>query len=143
MWSFKRQVNYYETDRMGVVHHSNYLRYLEEARYVWMEEVGVPYPEFEKQGVIIPCTTATETFLNFLRYGDVFSVHMEMYKFTGLRMHFRYEVYNETTGDLCLTAETVHYTTTREDYKPTSIKRSHPELFLKITEMVSDTRQKK
>ena len=58
-------------------------------------------------------------------------------------MHFRYEVYNETTGDLCLTAETVHYTTTREDYKPTSIKRSHPELFLKITEMVSDTREKK
>ena len=51
MWSFKRQVNYYETDRMGVVHHSNYLRYLEEARYVWMEEMGLPYPEFEKQGV--------------------------------------------------------------------------------------------
>ena len=53
MWSFKRQVNYYETDRMGVVHHSNYLRYLEEARYVWMEEMGLPYPEFERQGVII------------------------------------------------------------------------------------------
>ena len=96
MWSFKRQVNYYETDRMGVVHHSNYLRYLEEARYVWMEEMGLPYPEFEKQGVIIPCTTA----------------------------------------------DTVHYTTTREDYKPTSIKRSHPELFEKVMGLVSDTKGK-
>ncbi|MBQ3322867.1 MAG: acyl-CoA thioesterase [Firmicutes bacterium] len=143
MWSFKRPVNYYETDRMGVVHHSNYLRYLEEARYVWMEDMNLPYPEFEKQGVIIPCTKAEETFLNFLRYGDVFSVHMEMYKFTGLRMYFRYEVYNETTGELCLTAETVHYTTTKEDYKPTSIKRSHPDLFEKITSLVSDTREKK
>jgi acyl-CoA thioester hydrolase len=142
MWSFKRPVNYYETDRMGVVHHSNYLRYLEEARYVWMEDMNLPYPEFEKQGVIIPCTKAEETFLNFLRYGDVFSVHMEMYKFTGLRMLFRYEVYNENTGELCLKAETIHYTTTREDYKPTSIKRSHPELYDKIQSLVSDTRKK-
>jgi len=143
MWSFKRKVNYYETDRMGVVHHSNYLRYLEEARYIWMEEEGLPYPEFERQGVIIPCTEAKENFLGFLRYGDEFSVHMELYRFTGLRMYFRYEVYNESTGELALTAETVHYTTTKEDYKPTSIKRSHPELFEKVTALVSDTRKKK
>ncbi len=128
---------------MGVVHHSNYLRYLEEARYIWMEEMGLPYPEFERQGVIIPCTTAEESFLGFLRYGDVFSVHMELYRFTGLRMYFRYQVYNEMTGELCLEAETVHYTTTREDYKPTSIKRSHPQLFEKISELVSDTREQK
>ena len=142
MWSFKRPVNYYETDRMGVVHHSNYLRYLEEARYIWMEDMGLPYPEFDRQGVIVPCTTADESFLCFHRYGDVFSVHMEMYKFTGLRMLFRYEVYNENTGELCLKAETIHYTTTREDYKPTSIKRSHPELYDKIQSLVSDTRKK-
>lgn len=142
MWSFNRQVNYYETDRMGVVHHSNYLRYLEEARYIWMEDMGIPYPDIEKQGIIVPCTEAKQTFLNFLCYGDTFSVHMELYKFTGLRMYFRYEVYNEATGDLCLTAETVHYTTTREDYKPTSVKRSHPKLFEQFKGLVSDTRKK-
>ncbi|MBQ6495992.1 MAG: acyl-CoA thioesterase [Firmicutes bacterium] len=142
MWSFKRSVNYYETDRMGVVHHSNYLRYLEEARYIWMAEVGLPYPEFERQGVIIPCTMAEESFLGFLRYGDDFSVHMEMYKFTGLRMYFRYEVYNEMTGELCLKAETVHYTTTKENYKPTTIRRTHPELYEQICGLVSDTREK-
>ena len=57
-------------------------------------------------------------------------------------MLFRYEVYNENTGELCLKAETIHYTTTREDYKPTSIKRSHPELYDKIQSLVSDTRKK-
>ena len=143
MKNYVHKVQYYETDRMGVVHHSNYLRYLEEARYIWMEEEGFPYPEFERQGVIIPCTEAKEHFLGFLRYGDEFSVHMELYKFTGVRMYFRYEVYNESTGELCLTAETVHYTTTKEDYKPTSIKRSHPELFENVSALVSDTRKKK
>ena len=68
---------------------------------------------------------------------------MELYKFTGVRMYFRYEVYNESTGELCLTAETVHYTTTKEDYKPTSIKRSHPELFENVSALVSDNRKKK
>lgn len=139
MWSFKRQVNYYETDRMGVVHHSNYLRYLEEARYVWMEENLIPYPQIEERGIIVPCTNASETFLNFLRYGDEFSVHMELCEFTGVRIRFRYKVYNESTGDLCLEAETVHYTTTREDYKPTSIKRSHPDLFEKLQSLATDS----
>ena len=32
MFSYKRRVKYYETDRMGVVHHSNYLKIIEEAR---------------------------------------------------------------------------------------------------------------
>ena len=139
MWSYSRDVNYYETDRMGVIHHSNYLRILEEARMAWMEENLIPYPEIEKQGIIVPFTESRATFISFLRFGDRFRVDMELYKFTGLRMHFRYKVYNETTGELCHEAETVHYTTTREDYKPTSVKRTHPELFEKLKALVHDS----
>ena len=36
-FKYERKINYYETDRMGVVHHSNYIRFLEEARSRWME----------------------------------------------------------------------------------------------------------
>lgn len=39
---FERTINYYETDKMGVVHHSNYIRYLEEARCFWLNKVGMP-----------------------------------------------------------------------------------------------------
>lgn len=139
MWSYRREVNYYETDRMGVIHHSNYLRILEEARMAWMAENMIPYPEIEKRGVIVPFTESRATFISFLRFGDVFRVDMELYKFTGLRMCFRYKVYNETTGELCHEAETVHYTTTREDYKPVSVKRSHPDLFEMLKGLVHDS----
>lgn len=140
MWSYSREVNYYETDRMGVIHHSNYLRILEEARMAWMEANLIPYPEIERQGIIVPFTESRATFISFLRFGDTFRVDMELCKFTGLRMHFRYRVYNVTNGnELCHEAETVHYTTTREDYKPTSVKRSHPELFQKLKDLVSDS----
>ena len=140
MWSYSREVKYYETDRMGVMHHSNYLRILEEARMAWMEDVLIPYPEIERQGIIVPFTKSEATFLSFLRFGDVFRVEVELYKFTGVRMYFRYNVYNETNGELCHEAITVHYTTTSEDYKPTSVKHSHPELFEKLKSLVSDSK---
>ena len=86
-------------------------------------------------------TESKATFISFLRFGDRFRVDMELFKFTGLRMHFRYKVYNETTGELCHEAETVHYTTVRDDYKPTSIKRSHPDLFDMLKALEHDSRK--
>ena len=51
---YERKINYYETDKMGVVHHSNYIRFLEEARCSWMDNVKMPFVEFEKRGITIP-----------------------------------------------------------------------------------------
>ena len=51
---YERKVNYYETDRMGIVHHSNYIRYLEEARCVFLETLNIPYAYLESIGINIP-----------------------------------------------------------------------------------------
>ena len=40
-YKYIREINYYETDKMGIVHHSNYIRFLEEARCRWMKELGL------------------------------------------------------------------------------------------------------
>ena len=54
MKTYLRTVNYYETDKMGVVHHSNYIRYFEEARTYFMEQVGYPYERLEREGIMSP-----------------------------------------------------------------------------------------
>ena len=46
--------NYYETDKMGVVHHSNYIRFLEEARCRLLDEIGYSYRQIEDDGLMIP-----------------------------------------------------------------------------------------
>ncbi len=51
---YERKINYYETDRMGVTHHSNYIRYFEEARVYFMDEMGMSYKWFEETGIIMP-----------------------------------------------------------------------------------------
>ena len=49
-FKYERKINYYETDRMGVVHHSNYIRFLEEARCRWLEELNISMEKLEELG---------------------------------------------------------------------------------------------
>jgi acyl-CoA thioester hydrolase len=51
---YERKTNYYETDQMAIIHHSNYVRYLEEAKLYYMEQFGLPYSYVEEQGILIP-----------------------------------------------------------------------------------------
>ena len=51
---YRRRANYYETDQMGIVHHSNHIRYFEEARLYYMHNIGCDAAEMERNGIIIP-----------------------------------------------------------------------------------------
>ena len=50
----KFNVRYYETDQMGFVHHSNFLKYFEKARIDWLDSIGLSYSKMEKSGLILP-----------------------------------------------------------------------------------------
>lgn len=52
MYTFERTAKYYETDQMGIVHHSNYIRWFEEARIELMNHVGLPYRQMEENGIL-------------------------------------------------------------------------------------------
>ena len=54
MFTFERKANYYETDQMGIVHHSNYIRWFEEARLEMLRAMGLPYKKMEDNGILIP-----------------------------------------------------------------------------------------
>ena len=53
-FTFKRKVNYYECDRMGITHHSNYIRFMEEARIELLEEYGYGFERMEAEGISSP-----------------------------------------------------------------------------------------
>ena len=54
MKPYLRRVQYYETDMMGVAHHANYIHWMEEARIDFMDQLGFPYAEMERKGVLSP-----------------------------------------------------------------------------------------
>ena len=131
---YERQVNYYETDKMGIVHHSNYIRYFEEARLDFMRQTGCGAYEMEQEGVIIPNVDAYATYKRVMRFEDCFVVNVKPVSFTGARMKFEYEVVKD--GKICCTGYTTHCFV-NDEMKPLILKHSHPEIFKRITEAFS------
>ena len=78
---YSRKINYYETDQMGIVHHSNYIRFFEEARLDMMKKVGLDYRALEEMGIIIPVTFAECRYLVPLRFDDEVIIHTRMTKY--------------------------------------------------------------
>lgn len=68
--TYPREVFYYETDRMDCVHHSNYIRWFEEARIHFMREMGFPYDQLEASGVLSPVLHAEADYRTMCRFGE-------------------------------------------------------------------------
>ena len=133
---YERQVNYYETDQMGIVHHTNYLRYFEEARMDLMRQMGCDARDMEDKGIIIPNVDAYAKYIHLMRFEDRFTVHVKPAAFTGVRMKFEYEVVNGD-GEICCTGFTTHCFVDG-DMRPLMLKRAYPEIFAKLKEVFAE-----
>ena len=133
---YERKINYYETDRMGVVHHSNYIRYLEEARTEWLEVLNMPFDLLEKNKITIPVLGVNCTYKYHVTFGDTILIKTYAKEYTGVRMTIGYEVTDKKNGNIALTGETKHCFTDR-NLKPINLKKYAPqfhEKFLKLLE---------
>ena len=88
------KVRYFETDQMGIVHHSNYLKYFEFARIEWLEKLNLPYQEIEKNKIILPVVKCELKFLKPLVFGDSFKVEVHCSKKPTSSIEFSYEIFN-------------------------------------------------
>lgn len=129
--AYERMAQYYETDQMGVVHHSNYIRWFEEARVDLLAQLGLPYKEMERRGVMIPVLSAQAEYVKPVRFEDVVRIEMQIVNFAGthgLKFAARYRVTNRETGALVTTGETRH-TFTDAALKLIRCERVQPEVY--------------
>ena len=89
------KVRYYETDQMGIVHHSNYLKFFEFARIEWLEKLKIPYQKIEKNNIILPVVNCELKFLKPLVFGDTFHVKVHCTKKPTSSIEFSYEIFNK------------------------------------------------
>ena len=97
----KLRVRYGETDQMGVVYHGNYPLYFEVARVEALRDVGLSYKQMEESGVLMPVVEVNMKFLNSARYDDLITIKTTLPEFPGVRIFFRYELFNEAGQKLC------------------------------------------
>ena len=94
-------VRYYETDQMGIVHHSNYIRYFECARNNLMIDCGYPIEKCEEDGVTIPIVSVECSYRFPARMGDVVRAVAMIDEVPMAKLYVRQAVYNQD-GVLCV-----------------------------------------
>ena len=135
-FTFERRINYYETDRMGVVHHSNYIRFLEEARCQMLNDNGMPYSAFEEQGVMIPVLGVNCDYKLPVTFDDTIEIKPFVKDFNGIRLTMGYHITNKKTGDLVLIGETKHCFTDM-NLRPVRLQKQIPEFYDKLIALKS------
>lgn len=95
MTAYKHLVQYYETDRMGITHHSNYIRWMEEARVHFLTEIGWPYDKLEEEGIISPVVSVSCQYQTTSTFADEIAIVITVAKVKAARLVFRYEMTNQ------------------------------------------------
>lgn len=89
------RVRYAETDRMGLLHHANYLVYFEQARTELLRSVGATYKDMEDQGYLLVLTKVEVKYRKPARYDDLLTIRTTVERTTSVRIDHRYEVFRE------------------------------------------------
>lgn len=124
-----RQAKYYETDQMAVIHHSNYIRWFEEARVDFLEQIGLGYDKIEAAGVYSPVLAVTCEYKSSVRFHDTVIVKAILRQFNGIKMKIEYQVLDEATKQVRATGTSEHCFVSSFDFKPISLKKSHKDMY--------------
>ena len=135
MIPYEHKVQYYETDGMGIVHHSNYIRWFEEARVDLLEQLGFGYDRIEAAGYSGPVLEVACQYKTMSRFGETVSIKASITAYNGVRMTLHYEVTDKATGALRCTGDSRHCFINAEG-KPAVLKRCWPEFDVALSENV-------
>ena len=92
MKAYQHKVQYYEPDKMGITHHSNYIRWMEEARTFFLEEHGWPYDKMEEAGIFSPVNAVDCRYKRSTTYADVIDITVSVLECKGVKLKLKYEM---------------------------------------------------
>ncbi|MBR4110534.1 MAG: acyl-CoA thioesterase [Clostridia bacterium] len=135
MKKYIHKVSYYETDKMGVTHHSNYIRWMEEARIEFLTQIGYPYDKLEEMGIISPVIGIECDYKTSTTFSDEVEIEVKIKEFKGVRLVIEYTMTNLKTEELVANGITKHCFVNTEG-KPVILKKSFPEFDQKLKELI-------
>jgi acyl-CoA thioester hydrolase len=131
------KVQYYETDKMGITHHSNYIRWMEEARVDMLEKIDFGYDKLEAQGIISPVVGIECEYKESTRFAESVEIDVKITAYTGVRYNIEYEMRNTETKNLIARGKSKHCFI-NEKGRPIKITNVHPAFDAKMKELVQD-----
>lgn len=108
MERYLHKVQYYETDKMGITHHSNYIRFMEEARMHFLTALGYPMTRLEAEGITSPVVSVQCDYKKTTTYDDVIAIGVVAEVYSGVKLTLSYEMTRADTGEVVATATSSH-----------------------------------
>ena len=118
---YKHKVNYYETDKMGITHHSNYIRWMEEARIYFLEKIGFGYDKLEQDGIVSPVIGLNCEYKESTTFNDDILIDVKIKEFKGVRLTIEYKMINEKTEKIVCVGTSTHCFIGKSNILPNSI----------------------
>ncbi len=123
--AYIRKINYYETDKMGITHHSNYVRFMEEARIDFLEQIGCGYERWERDGIASPVTRIECDYQRPTAFGDEIRIEVAITEYQRLRLSVSYTMINTKTEEVVCVAKS-HHCFVNAQGRPIALARQYP-----------------
>lgn len=121
---YTHKVKYYECDGMAVTHHSNYIRFMEEARVDWLDQLGLGFEKMEEDGLVSPVMGLECLYRKPTKFQDVIEVEVRIRAISALKLEFEYVM--SVDGTVVFTGSSTHCFL--EAGRPISLQKRYPEL---------------
>lgn len=140
MHSYIHKVNYYETDKMGITHHSNYIRWMEEARMDYLKSMGYSMRRLESDGITSPVVSVKVKYEKTTTFDDEVRVDIFVEKYTGVRLEMGYVMTNLTTGEEAARGKSAHCFIDSKG-RPIAVKKYFPDFDKTLTALAEERKK--
>lgn len=128
---YTHKVQYYETDKMGITHHSNYIRWMEEARVDYLEKLGYGFDKLEEQGIASPVISVECNYKKSSTFSEDIFIDVSVKEFKGLKLTISYLMKN-SSGETVCESISVHCFMNKEG-RPIRLEKDFPDFYNALT----------
>lgn len=136
MKSYQHKVQYYETDKMGITHHSNYIRWMEEARVDFLEQIGWNFEKLEQMGIFSPVTAIECKYKTSTTFSDVVEIIVSVEEFKGVRLKIKYEMIKQDGKTACVGHS--EHCFIDADGQFIRLKKEYPDFYQTLTDLAEE-----
>ncbi|MHA8111407.1 acyl-CoA thioesterase [Lactobacillaceae bacterium Melli_B4] len=132
---YYHKIQYYETDKMKITSHTNYIRFMEEARSDFLEQIGWAYDQFEANQIISPVTKVTAEYKKTTTFPDVIKIETSVDKVSKYRLHLKYVM---KVDDQLVCKATSEHCFLDDQGKIINVQKQVPEFYQCLAKMMED-----
>ena len=117
----EHHVNFYDTDAMAVVHHSNYIRWFEIGRVEYLRAIGITLNELMEDGFVFPITEVRAKYVSPGKFDDMVQIETTATALTKAKMAFDYRILRKSDGELMVMGHSQNVFTRQDTGKITRL----------------------